>query len=653
MFNENLRKLKRLRQRTYTRHGRCPKYLKIVSKFNEKSKAEIAKYMKKVKLEVTEGKRGSFYPALKRLGLRPGDTAQTGFQLPGHAERNLTSAQSAEIIAEHFSAISQEYDPLEIDALPRNVQLFLEKNDNFLAPKLSPEDVQSRITKAKKPNGLVPGDLPKKLVKQCAHILANPVSIIFNKITVQAEYPKQWKIEHQIALPKIFPPESEDQLRNIAKTQFWSKLYESFVGEWLLQVIRPFLDPGQCGLKGFSTTHYLIQLLQFVHATLDLKQPHAVLAACIDLSKAFNRVDHSLVVQDLYDMHTPAWLLRIVIAYLSDRSMFLMYNGEQSSQKMLPGGGPQGAYLGGLIFIIKYNGAFLRPPIPRPISGPVAKSKSKAVKFVDDGTVAVSIELKSCLVPDPVDRVRPFNYHERTGHILPEENNLLQYFIADTEDFVNKNNMVINKEKTKVISFTKSRKWDFPPEVKFSDGTPIEYIAETKLVGVVLSQDLKWKKNTTYICEKARAKLWTLRRLLKFDLDVYDLFDVFCKEIRSILEMAVPVWHSSLTKQQSYDIENIQKLAMKIILQEKYVNYELACTLFSAKTLAARRLQLCTKFALKNQKSEQSLFSNFIPQVNTRQKSNLVREYRCNTKRYQRSSLPFMASLLNAVNKKK
>ena len=51
------------------------------------------------------------------------------------------------------------------------------------------------------------------------------------------------------------------------------------------------------------------------------------------------------------------------------------------------------------------------------------------------------------------------------------------------------------------------------------------------------------------------------------------VFDVFCREILSILEMAVPVWHSSLTKQQSLDIEIIQKLAMKTILQEKYINY--------------------------------------------------------------------------------
>ena len=406
-FNESLRKLKRLRLREYNRHGRSKKYLRLVSNFDVRAKAEIAKYIQKVKLEVTEGKRGSSYPAIKRLGLRPGDSAQAVFQLPGHAELGLSSAESAEVIAEHFSKISQEYAPFNVSNLPPNVQTFMQQNDSYLAPKLTTHDVLSRILKAKKPNGLVPGDLPKKVVQKCAPTLAIPVAMIYNKITQCAEYPESWKIEHQIALPKVFPPETEDELRNIAKTLFLSKVYESFIGEWLLKIIHPFLDPGQCGLKGFSTTHYLIKLLQFVHATLDLKQPHAVLAACVDLSKAFNRVDHSLVIQDLYDMHTPAWLLRLVISYLSDRSMYLTYHGAKSTQKMLPGGGPQGAYLGGLIFIIKYNGAFLRPPVPRQIQGPVWKSKAEKVKFVDDGTVAVSINLKACLVPDPVERSKP------------------------------------------------------------------------------------------------------------------------------------------------------------------------------------------------------------------------------------------------------
>ena len=80
-------------------------------------------------------------------------------------------------------------------------------------------------------------------------------------------------------------------------------------------IIQPFLDPGQCGMKGFSITHYLIKLLHFAHVVIDRNQPHLVLAACVDFSKAFNRVSHNLLVQDLYDMHTPPWLLNILVSY--------------------------------------------------------------------------------------------------------------------------------------------------------------------------------------------------------------------------------------------------------------------------------------------------------------------------------------------------
>ena len=100
--------------------------------------------------------------------------------------------------------------------------------------------------------------------------------MIFNKITQSAIFPPQRKIKHQIILPMVFPPECEDDLRNIAKTPFFSKVYESFVGGWLLPIIKSFLDPGHFVLKGLSKTPDLIKLLHFVHATLN---PHAVLAA--------------------------------------------------------------------------------------------------------------------------------------------------------------------------------------------------------------------------------------------------------------------------------------------------------------------------------------------------------------------------------------
>ena len=643
-FNEKLRSLKRSRMREYNCKGRSEKYLKLQKLFDDKF--EI-KYKQKLELEVTEGKRGSTYGALKKLGLRPGEDTQSGFQLPEHIKNNLSSAQSAEVIADFFSSVSQEYSPLKITSLPQNVQSFLSRRPkNEIIPTLSDYQVYKKIIRSKKPNSSVPGDLPKKIVQQFPAELAVPVSKIFNYITTTAVYPAQWKTEYQIPLPKVQQPESEDELRNIAKTSYLSKVYESVLADWLIPIIQPFLDPGQCGLKGFSITHYLIKLLHFVHSTWDKRQPHAVLAGCIDLSKAFNRVDHCLVIQDLYDMHTPSWLLNIIFSYLSDRSMFMTYNGEQSSRKALPGGGPQGAYLGGLIFIIKYNGAFMRPPIPRDTLGPITKSKCEKVKYVDDGTVATSVNLKNCLVNDPISRPKPLNFHERTGHILPPQNNLLQFYLDDTEKFTIDNNMKINHKKTRIILFNKSRIFDFPPEVYFSDQQNLVVINDMKLLGVIITDNLRWQQNTDFICQKARQKLWTLRRMKRMKMNSSHIWDVYTKEVRSHLELAVPVWHSGLTKHQSAQIERIQKSALRIILDDHYTTYEEVCSLYSVEQLEKRRLKLCLNFAKKDIKRDKSMFQKPTT-TNTRSKPTLVKEFTCRTKRFEKSSLPYLSKLLN------
>ena len=320
------------------------------------------------------------------------------------------------------------------------------------------------------------------------------------------------------------------------------------------------------------------------------------------------------------------------------------YNGTISSQRTLPGGSPQGAFLGGLIFMVKFNGAFMRPPIPRPIQ---TKSQSVNVKFVDDGSVAVSIDLKASLSIDPVTRPRPLTFYERTEHILPIEKNTLQDKIKEAEEFVNSNNMMINKEKTNIMMFNKSRNWSFPPELAFHDGTELSCISETKLVGVIVTDDLHWEKNTQYICKKARKKVWLLRRMKQLNLTSFQMFDVYCKEIRSILEMAVPVWHSSLTKKQSALIERIQKVSFRIILDSKYKTYTNALKLLKTETLETRRTILCQRFAIKNVDSEHSFFEKKDTGVKTRSKLK-VKEFSCNTQRFAKSSLPYLAKLINS-----
>ena len=329
--------------------------------------------------------------------------------------------------------------------------------------------------------------------------------------------------------------------------------------------------------------------------------------------------------------------------------MILTHNGASSERKYLPGGTPQGAFLGGLIFMIKFNGAFLRPSVPRPISGPISRSQSQSVKFVDDGSVARTIDLTASLVQDPVNRPRPLQFRERTCQVLPDEQNPILFELRDFERFSEENKMKINQKKTTSMLFNTSRKWDCPVELTFKDGAELEPVKEIKLVGVFITDDLKWQRNTEYICNKARRKLWLLRRMKTLNLSTMQLFDVYTKEVRSILEMAVPVWHGGLTQKQSKEIERVQKVAFRIILTNKYRNYENALKSLDAETLHQRRINICKSFATKNLKSESPFFDRIAQYPNTRAKAKIVREFKCNTSRYAKSSLPYLANLLNTM----
>ena len=180
-----------------------------------------------------------------------------------------------------------------------------------------------------------------------------------------------------------------------------------------------------------------------------------------------------------------------------------------------------------------------------------------------------------------------------------------------------------------------------------SDGKILKQVTEVKLVGVVVDQNLSWKKNTDYICHKATQKLWTLRRLKKLKMNTSVLLDVYTKEIRSILEHAVPVWSSTITKKQSHQIEKVQKTAFKVILENSYTDYYTACTLLNVEPLYFRRIQLCINFAKRELKKENSLFSKVKTQSKTRSRTKQVKEYKCRTRRYQNSSMPYLSRLLN------
>ena len=117
------------------------------------------------------------------------------------------------------------------------------------------------------------------------------------------------------------------------------------------------------------------------------------------------------------------------------------------------------------------------------------------------------------------------------------------------------------------------------------------------------------------------------------------------------MELAVPVWHSGLTRKQTIEIERIQKLALRIILKENYQSYENACSVFAAETLEERRTRLCLKFATKNLKSENNMFLKRQNPAPMRGSRKTVIEPKCNFGRYYKSSVPYLSRLLNRETK--
>ena len=396
------------------------------------------------------------------MGAQPGDcTDSNTFTLPSHQSANLTNQESAEQIAEHFSAISREFTPLDIMKLPDRVRSKLKTSS--VAPVVSVEQTLEKIKSAKKPKSGVPGDLPSLITKDFAEELSVPLCGLLNNIFQSEVWPQQWKKEYVTPIGKIPLPETEDDLRPISLTNFFSKVTEHFVVMWLLEFIENQIDVRQFGgSKGNSITHYIIELINFILSNQENTAPTAILAAMVDFSKAFNRQDHMVLVTKLSDMGVPGRLLKLVIAFLSNRTMVVRYKGATSSEKSLPGGGPQGTLLGLLLFIVLINDAGFEKQennVGENITGrkDFKPDSQLHLKYVDDMMLVESINMKDLLVYRP-ESVRPLpdNLHAKTGHILPEGKSEVFKQLQKTRDYAEQNSMQINYK----MLFNQCKNWD-------------------------------------------------------------------------------------------------------------------------------------------------------------------------------------------------
>ena len=228
--------------------------------------------------------------------------------------------------------------------------------------------------------------------------------------------------------------------------------------------------------------------------------------------------------------------------------------------------------------------------------------------------------------------------------------------------------MKINEEKCKIMIFNSSRKYDFTPKLTLSDmGSNqkyLEVVESYKLLGLIVRSDMRWIDNTSQMCQKGYKRLWMIRRLKGLGASVEELKDVYIKQVRSVLELAVPAWQPGLTKYEGKQIERVQKCALSIILGKDYISYDLAREKMSIETLSDRRFKLCENFAMKAAKSKR--FKHWFSEsevvqnnsnIRTRsRKEKLLPLYKnvpTRTCKYKRSPLPFLTNMLKELKSRK
>ena len=237
--------------------------------------------------------------------------------------------------------------------------------------------------------------------------------------------------------------------------------------------------------------------------------------------------------------------------------------------------------------------------IPRSsfLTPPGHKQLVISCKYIDDNITAVPVDLKTNLVCDESIPLPPV-YHSRTGHSLPDEKNPLISQVKNIIDFSYEYQMQINTKKTNVMLFTRSRSRDFQPEI-YINNELLDVVETTKLLGVIISSNMKWDHHVEYIRNKAMKSLWMIRRVKEVGGTIEDMLTVYTVQIRCLTETACQIWNGSLTTSHVNTLERVQKSAFRIILGQNYVSYAKTLKLFELQTLAERRKELCISFAKK------------------------------------------------------
>ena len=382
--------------------------------------------------------------------------------------------------------------------------------------------------------------IPASVLKHTVDLISFPLSHVCQLSLSEGYFPSELKLAKIIPLYKANDPSMFNNYRPISLLSVFSKILEKIMYDRLYDylVSLKILYEYQFGFqKSKSTYMALISLTdKLINA---LENGDICVGLFIDFRKAFDTVNHDILLDKLYFYGIRGVAHDWFRSYLSNRQQCVEYNNVTSSVLNMKCGVPQGSNLGPLLFLIYINDlAYVSPEL-------------FAILFADDSNFFC------------------------TGSNLTEVMSVVNKELHLIVDWLNCNKMSLNIEKTHFMIFKPKRKRVNTSSDIVINGCKINEVKFTKFLGVIIDCDLSWKNHIDQVCSKISKNIGIMTKARSI-FKTETLQSLYYSFIYPYISYCIHVWGSTY---KSY-INKILLLQKRVIRLIAGVNRRTHCKPF-------------------------------------------------------------------------